>query len=80
MKVTVQFVSYSKLTGTNESLLELPEGAAVADLAGVLAERYPRLFPLAERAVYLVNQRTATRETRLKDGDQVHMLRVVGGG
>ena len=80
MNVIVKFVSYAKLTGMSESLVELPEGATVADLGGVLAERYPRLFPVAERAVYLVNQRTATRESRLCDGDQVLMLQMLGGG
>jgi molybdopterin converting factor small subunit len=80
MNVTVKFVSYAKLTGTSETLAELPEGATVADLAGVLAQQFPRLLPMAGRAAYLVNQHNATRDTGLKDGDQVLMLQVFGGG
>jgi molybdopterin converting factor small subunit len=80
MNVTVKFTSYSSLAGTNASVLELPAGATVADLAGLLAERFPSLFPRAERAIYLVNQRTGTGDTRLNDGDQILMLQVLAGG
>lgn len=80
MNVTVKFTSYSSLTGTSESMLDLSAEATVADLAGLLTERFPSLFPMAERAIYLVNHRTGTRDTRLNDGDQVLMLRVLAGG
>jgi molybdopterin converting factor small subunit len=80
MNVTVKFTSYSSLAGTSACVLELPVGATVSDLASLLAERFPSLFPRAERAIYLVNQRTGTRDTRLTDGDQVLMLQVLAGG
>ena len=80
MNVAVKFTSYSSLAGASESMLELPAGATVADLAGLLAERFPSLFPVAERAIYLVNHRTGTRDTCLSDGDQVLMLQVLAGG
>jgi len=80
MKVTVKFFSYASLAGTKESIVELPEGATLAALAAVLTERFPGLFPAAERALYLVNHRSATRDTRLSDGDQVLMLQLLGGG
>jgi len=80
MNVTVKFTSYSSLAGMSESVLELPAGATVADLAELLAERFPNLFPMAERAVYLVNHRTGRRGTRLNDGGQVRMLQVLACG
>ena len=80
MQVTVKFTSYSSLAGTSACMLELPDGATVADLAGLLAERFPGLFPQAERAIYLVNQRTGARDTRLADGSEVLLLQVLGGG
>ena len=80
MNVTVKFFSYARLAGTSECVLELPEGATVAALARLLAERFPAIFPQAERAVYLVNHRTGTPDTRLNDGDQILMLQVLGGG
>jgi len=80
MKVTVSFFMFSALAGTSESELELPEGAAVAALAGVLKEQFAGIFPHAERAIYLVNGQTSTRETPLKEGDRVLMLQILGGG
>lgn len=80
MKVTVKFFSYSKLAGKSESAFDLPEGATVAHLARLLGVQVPELFPMAERAIYLVNQQTGTPDTRLNDGDQILMLQVLGGG
>ena len=61
-------------------MLELPEGATMAALTGVLRKQYPALFPQAERAIYLVNHQAATRDTPLKEGDRVLMLQILGGG
>ena len=80
MKVTVKFFAYKELAGTDRSVVELPEGATVDDLAGMLRERFPGLFPMAEWAMYLVNQRTGAGDTRLSEGDQVLMLQILGGG
>lgn len=78
--VTVRFFAYKDLVGTSESAAALPSGATVADLKALLAEQYPRLFPRAERAIYLVNRRIGMPDTPLNDGDQVLMLQVLGGG
>jgi molybdopterin converting factor small subunit len=80
MKITVKFYSYAEHAGSSEAVLELPEEATLAHLVGLLAEQYPAIFPMAERAIYLVNHRTGTRDTRLNDGDQILMLQVLGGG
>ena len=80
MKVTVSFFMFASLAGVSESTVDLPEGATVAVLAGVLREQFPRLFPPAERAIYLVNGLTGTRETPLKNGDRVLLLQILGGG
>jgi molybdopterin converting factor small subunit len=80
MNVTVKFLTYAKLARTSECVLELPLEATLAELIGLLAERFPDLFPTAERAIYLVNHQTGARDTRLNDGDQIIMLQVLGGG
>ena len=80
MKITIGFFSFSAQAGTAESVLELPEGATMAALAGVLREQHPALFPQAERALYLVNHQASTRDTLLKDGDRILMLQILGGG
>jgi molybdopterin converting factor small subunit len=78
--VKVKFFSYSNLAGTSDSAFELPEGATVAHLVRLLAVQIPQLFPMAERAIYLVNHRTGTPDTPPHDGDQILMLQVLGGG
>lgn len=80
IKVTLKFFSYATLAGCSTAVLELPEGATLAGLAAALAEHYPALFPMAERAIYLVNHRTGTPVTPLNDGDEVLMLQILGGG
>ncbi len=80
MNVTVKFFAYKDLAGTSESVLELPAGATVADLAALLAGQFPRLFPRAEQAIYLVNLRIGARDTPLNDGEVVVMLQMVAGG
>jgi molybdopterin converting factor small subunit len=80
MNVTVKFCAYKHLAGRSESVVELPAGATVADLISLLAAEYPALFPLAERAVYLVAQRIAAHDTPLNDGETVLMLQMLGGG
>ncbi len=80
MKVTVRFFSFEKLAGRRESEFELPPGATVDTLARRLAAQMPKLFPAAETAIYLVNQRSTTRKTPLADGDQILMLQVAAGG
>jgi len=80
MHVTVKFFAYKELAGRSESTIELPHGATVADLAALLAELVPAIFPLAHQATYLVNKRIAGRDTTLNDGDQILMLQMLGGG
>jgi molybdopterin converting factor small subunit len=80
MKVTVSFFSFSALAGVSGSTLDLQGEATVAELVGVLKEQFAGMFPQAERAIYLVNGQTGTRETPLKDGDRVLMLQILGGG
>ncbi|HNS53014.1 MAG TPA: MoaD/ThiS family protein [Anaerolineae bacterium] len=80
MKVTISFFSFSAQAGTSESTLDLPEGATMAALTGVLRQKCPSLFPQAERAIFLINHQAATRDTPLKEGDRVLMLQILGGG
>jgi len=80
LNVTVKFFAYKELAGRSEDVVELPAGATVAALAGLLAERFPALFPPADRAIYLINDRIGGRDTALNDGDRVLLLQALGGG
>ena len=80
MNVTVKFFTFKDLAGTSESEVDLPAGVTVAALAGLLAQQFPALFPAADRAIFLVNDRIGSRDTALNDGDRVLLLQVLGGG
>ena len=81
MRVTVKFVSQIRaLAGTGEAVVELPEGATVADLFDLLRESFPAIFPVAEHAVVMANHQIVTPGATLGDGDQVMLLQLLGGG
>ena len=80
MTVTVKFFTFKDLAGTSESEVDLPAGATVAALAGLLAERFPALFPAAGHAILLVNDKIGARDTPLADGDRILLLQALGGG
>jgi sulfur carrier protein ThiS len=68
------------LAGTDEAVVELPEGATVAELFRLLRETFPDIFPLAERAIVMANHKIVAPEAVLRDGDQVMLLQLLGGG
>jgi molybdopterin converting factor small subunit len=81
MRITVKFMSQIRvLAGRGEAVVELPEGATVADLFGLLRETFSDIFPVAERAIVMVNHKIVALETALDDGDQVMLLQLLGGG
>jgi len=81
MKITVKLMSQLRvLAGTDEAVVELPEGATVAGLFHLLRESFPDIFPVAEHAVVMTNHRIVAPETGLRDGDQVMLLQLLGGG
>jgi molybdopterin converting factor small subunit len=81
MRITVKFMSQLRvLAGTGEAVVELPEGAKVADLFRLLRETFPDIFPLAEQAMVMANQKIVAPEAGLQDGDQVMLLQLLGGG
>ena len=81
MKITVKFMSQLRvLAGSGEAVVELPEGATVADLFRLLRESFPDIFPVAEHAIVMANHKIVAPEASLQDGDQVMLLQVLGGG
>jgi molybdopterin converting factor small subunit len=81
MRITVKFMSQLKvLAGTGEAVVELPAGGTVADLFQLLREPFPDIFPLAEQAIVMANHKIVAPETGLRDGDQVMLLQLLGGG
>lgn len=58
----------------------LPPGTTLAGLAGRLRERFPRLRPLLEVALWAVNEEYAHPARALQEGDEVALIPPVSGG
>jgi molybdopterin converting factor subunit 1 len=60
--------------------LDAPDGADVATLRALLAERYPTFAPILARAAPAVNRAYVSGATILRDGDELAFIPPVGGG
>jgi molybdopterin converting factor small subunit len=80
MNVTVKFFSFKTLVGMSELVLDLPAGATLNDLIGLVARRFPAFSEEVRNATYLINQQAGDPDAMLKDGDQVILLKMLGGG
>lgn len=80
MTVTVRFCGPAvDLAGTPGVTLSLEPGDSLGKLAGILAERYPKLG--AALGIRLaVNQRFVALNHALADGDEVAVIPPVSGG
>ena len=80
MKVrSLFFASYRDILGADELEFDLPEGATVSDLTGMVRSRagdgvLPTVLAVA------VNQEYTSAETELRDGDEVAFIPPVAGG
>lgn len=81
MRVRVVYLGILKdLAGKSTEVVELAEGARVADLWLQLVTMYPKLKGFAKSAAVAVNQEYAPPTTALSDGAEVALLPPVSGG
>lgn len=82
MNVTVlAFARVRELLGGDTHELQIEDGATVADVWDVLANRYAQLAPLAGSTRIARNGRVvADAAERVQDGDEIALLPPVGGG
>jgi len=81
MKIRIRyFASFREITGLNEEILAVQEGATIADVRALLLTRYPRLQPVMERSLCAVNRGYVTAETTLHDDDELVFIPPMGGG
>lgn len=81
MKVTVKLFSYFRqIAGTDQLSVELVEGATVADLLDLLSKKLDSTALTDKSASLMMNQKNALPEATLKEGDEVLLLPIVGGG
>jgi molybdopterin synthase catalytic subunit len=73
------FASYAEAFGRTEQVLDLPEGATVADCVNEL-RKDPRSARLPPSPLVAVNQRYVRLDQRLADGDEVALIPPVAGG
>ena len=74
------FARARDLAATDTVVLELSEGATVADLRRSLVAAHPALAALAERSAFAVNSEFATDALVLSAGSEVALLPPVSGG
>ncbi len=74
------FASYREIAGTREVELEAPAGATVADVAAVLAQRFPRLAGPLRSASFAVDQAHVGRDAVVRENQELVVLPPVSGG
>jgi molybdopterin converting factor subunit 1 len=81
MSVQVRyFAALRETTGRDVETLQLPAGATVVQIRGVLVERYPALSTLLPRCAVAINRSYAAGEAILNDGDELAFIPPLGGG
>jgi len=81
MKINVKFFAlYRQLTGVRETVVEVGDGATVAEVWHQAQTMYPRLQGMSDTLVATVNLEYKSLETRLQDGDEVAFIPPVSGG
>lgn len=81
MKVTVKLFSALKASsGVETRPIDLPDGTTVSQLLDLLRAGGGTTAAVLERSVLVVNQNRAAPEMTLKDGDEVAIFHVLGGG
>ena len=81
MQVRVLFFGILKdLTGQDRDLLDLPEGALLADVVHHYQQRFPQLGQWTSSLAMAINQEYASPASALKPGDEIAMLPPVSGG
>jgi molybdopterin synthase sulfur carrier subunit len=74
MRVLVSLYSGLRIDRFAEAEVELPEGAAVADLLDKLQ------IPLQDIGIVVVNARSGTFQQKLQADDRITLIPPVGGG
>ena len=81
MKITVAYLGGARSqTGCKTEELEVPEGATVADVRGIIAGNYPALAPHLDTVRYARNFEFTTLDTTLEAGDELGLIPPVQGG
>lgn len=74
------FAVLRELVGLREEDIEVTEGADIAELLRILAQRYPSLGSIVGRVAVARNHQYAEPNVVLREGDEIALLPPVSGG
>jgi molybdopterin converting factor subunit 1 len=74
------FGALRERVGSDEEVLDLPDGSTGADLLHAVAERHPEAAPILERVSVAVNLDVVSPDRELAAADEVALLPPVAGG
>jgi molybdopterin converting factor subunit 1 len=80
MQVRVLFFGSLRDAGMAGAEVTLPEGATAAELLDLLAAEHPVLCGMRDSLALAINQEYASRDSLLREGDEVALLPPVSGG
>lgn len=81
MRVTVRFfASHREATGQHSYAADVPNGAHASEILTLLYARFPSLKTAARCVAFAVNQKLASPDVVLHDGDELALLPPMAGG
>lgn len=81
MQITVRFFATLRdRAGMTEVSLDLPAGATVAELTGLIATQYPALAPALPSSIISINEEFAFSDQVIQAGDRAAIFPPVSGG
>lgn len=81
MNIKVEYFGIiSDLSRRKEESIALEDGATVADALAHLASVNPHFAQIAKQVRTVVNGKAASKEDVLHDGDELALMRAIGGG
>lgn len=80
IRVSVKLIACAVYAGISECECELADGACLQQLLDCLSSAYPVLGGVLSDASFLVGLRRAEPTMPLSDGDEIFILRTLGGG
>ena len=81
MKIPVTFYSYFKdLTGTPETILEVPDSSTLAELMVQVFEQFPKMKEMDRSTLIAVGVEYQDRTYSLRQGDEGSLFPPVQGG
>lgn len=74
------FATFKEMVGAKEIMLDIPEGATIADFKTILTEKYPGLAPMTGSMLIAVNNEYAFDEEAIPAGAEIALFPPVSGG